>query len=101
MDHRYGKVQWGPHGERKRTSEANWKLPLRWARQARALSWRPGVFCASLADVFDNQVPEEWRRDLWRLIHRTPELDWLILTKRPENIAKMYPEFGFTSNIWV
>lgn len=52
---------------------------------------RPRVFCASLADVFDNQVPEEWRFDLWMLIERTPHLDWLLLTKRPQNMAKMLP----------
>ncbi len=56
MDTRWGKVKWGPHGERKRTSEANWKQPLRWAKAANGT--RPRVFCASLADVFDNQVPD-------------------------------------------
>src|SRR3954466_7973198 len=38
-----------------------------------------------LADVFDNQAPPEWREDLWALIRQTPELDWLLLTKRPQN----------------
>ena len=52
---------------------------------------RPRVFCASLADVFDNQVPVEWRYDLFSLIAATPNLDWLLLTKRPENIAKLFP----------
>jgi protein gp37 len=41
--------------------------------------------------VFDNQVPEEWRTDLWALIDRCRNLDWLLLTKRPQNIAKMLP----------
>ena len=91
MDKRFHKVEWGPHGERKRTSAAHWKLPLRWAKEAHAYHHRPRVFCASLADVFDNQVPVEWREDLWDLIVRTPQLDWLLLTKRPENIAKMLP----------
>ncbi len=102
MDTRYGKVNWGPHGERKRTSEANWKLPLRWARQAGRLN-RPRVFCASLADVFDNKVPKEWRADLFALIRATPELDWLLLTKRPENIRKMLPadwDSGYF-NVWL
>ena len=53
MDHRYGKVEWGPHGERKRTSEGNWKNPVRWNREARDFKRehgrRPRVFCASLA----------------------------------------------------
>lgn len=90
MDHRYGKVKWGPHGERKRTSYSNWQQPKRWARKANGT--RPRVFCASLADVFDNQAPAGAREDLFKLIKETPELDWLLLTKRPENIKKMLPE---------
>lgn len=89
MDTRWGKVEWGPHGERKRTSEANWKLPLRWAKQAKGT--RPRVFCASLADWLDNQVPMQWRIDLAALIEMTPELDWLLLTKRIENFARLSP----------
>lgn len=91
MDHRYGKVRWGPGEERKRTSAANWRKPLQWAKAARASGTRrrPRVFCASLADVFDNAVPAQWRNDLWWLIAATPELDWLLLTKRPQNVAKM------------
>lgn len=103
MDTRWGKVQWGPHGERKRTSEANWKQPLRWAKNARHISnpfLRPRVFCASLADVWDNQVPIEWRRDLFHLIWETRELDWLLLTKRPENIAKMLPAAIGEVELW-
>lgn len=100
MDKRYRKVEWGPHGERKRTSEANWKLPLRWAKQANG--HRPRVFCASLADVFDNQAPMKWRADLWSLIQQTPQLDWLLLTKRPENIARMLPYRGWSPpNVWL
>lgn len=92
MDHRYHKVTWGPHGERQRTSQTTWQAPVRWDRQARAAGTRPRVFCASLADVWDNQVPPVWRDDLFRLIHETRNLDWLLLTKRPENIAKMLPK---------
>jgi protein gp37 len=101
MDHRYGKVEWGPHGERKRTSVANWRKPRQWAKAANGS--RPRVFCASLADVFDNKVPAEWRSDLFQLIRDTPELDWLLLTKRPENITKMLPKDwgdGWT-NVWL
>lgn len=78
-------------GERRRTSIVNWQLPLRWNRQAEREGRRLHVFCASMADVFDNQVPDEWRDDLWRLIEATPHLDWLLLTKRPQNIFKMRP----------
>lgn len=91
MDHRYHKVEWGPHGERKRTSKDYWRQPLRWNDQARKEGRRRRVFCASLADVFDNQVEVNWRRDLFMLIWQTKWLDWLLLTKRPENIKKMLP----------
>ena len=93
VEHRFGKAQWGGPGRgagtRARTSEANWRQPLAWDRKAAATGTRPFVFCASLADVFDNEVPEEWRRDLFRLIYSTPRLVWLLLTKRPQNIARM------------
>jgi protein gp37 len=90
MDRRYRRVRWGPHGERLRTSDANWRQPLKWARQPGGR--RPRVFCASLADVFDNKVPKEWRDNLWELIKETRQLDWMLLTKRPENIRKMLPK---------
>jgi len=83
----------GSKGTRRRTTPANWRQPLVWQRKRKAfgLGWRPRVFCASLADVFDNQVPAAWRDDLWALIAETPSLDWLLLTKRPQNIRKMLP----------
>lgn len=99
---RYGWVEWGPHGDRKRTSAANWRKPRQWAKAARGAERRPRVFCASLADVFDNQAPQEWRDDLFSLIWETPELDWLLLTKRPENIDRMLPLGCWPwSNVWL
>ncbi|MGE8449680.1 MAG: DUF5131 family protein, partial [Pseudomonadales bacterium] len=53
---------------------------------------RRRVFCASLADVFDNQVDPAWRADLFDLIERTPNLDWLLLTKRIGNVPAMMLE---------
>jgi protein gp37 len=100
-DHCYAEAQakrntatfggWGPHAKRKRTSESYWRQPLLWNKRAAKEGVRPRVFCASMADVFDNQVLEDWRIALWRLIRATPHLDWLMLTKRPQNIAKMLP----------
>lgn len=91
LSKRYGWVEWGPHGERKRTSAANWKKPLQWDKAAKRMGLRYRVFCSSLADVFDNQVDASWRIDLFDLIGETENLDWLLLTKRPEHIAKMLP----------
>lgn len=89
MDKRWGKVQWGPQGERVRTSAGYWQQPLKWNRQAKADGVRRRVFCASLADVFeDRQELEPWRIDLMKLIEQTTWLDWLLLTKRPENVVR-------------
>lgn len=90
-------------GERRRTTLANWNQPVKWNATAKRLGVRHRVFCASLADVFDNQVPEQWRHDLWDLIGHCPNLDWLLLTKRPQNIAKMLPTDWDTGyqNVWL
>lgn len=104
MDKRYHRVEWGQMktettapsvGTRVRTSASYWRQPLTWNKHHAAFQAKHGhrqrVFCSSLADVFDNQVPAEWRNDLWRLIGDTPELDWLLLTKRPENVERFLP----------
>lgn len=89
MDTRYGRVSWGAGEDRVRTSKANWGKPRQWNRDAAAAGTRPFVFCASLADVFDNEVDELWRADLFDLIADTPNLVWLLLTKRIGNVRKM------------
>lgn len=92
MDKRYHKVKWGPQGTRRQTSAAYWRQPLKWEKEATAQGWRYRVFCASCGDVFEDRgelIP--WRNDLFQVIEQTPHLDWLLLTKRPENIAKMTP----------
>lgn len=91
-DKRFGGERWGPHAPRKRTK--TWGNPVKWNRQAAEASTRPRVFCASLADVFDNHrsIEDAWRRELWDLIRATPNLDWLLLTKRPQNIARYLPD---------
>lgn len=104
-----GVETWGPHGQRQRTSAHNWKQPLAWNAAADAFEAEHGrrrrVFCASLADVFDNAVPPVWRSDLFKLIGETPRLDWLLLTKRIGNAFAMMPfgwqDFGTPPNVWI
>lgn len=83
-------INWGPGAPRRRTSTANWRKPLKWEAQHQEFAAQHGrrqrVFCASLADVFDNAVPDTWRMELFSLIGDTPNLDWLILTKRIGNV---------------
>ena len=100
-----GVETWGPHGQRQRTSVHNWKQPLAWNAKAEREGRRLRVFCASLADVFDNAVPPVWRADLFKLIGDTPHLDWLLLTKRVGNVGNMIPfgwqDFGCPPNVWI
>lgn len=158
---------WGPNGTRVVASESMWMQPLKWnleAGKAKA-AWsashrgkmacdepppeRPRVFCASLADVFEdwdgtmldakgivasvdessgamlashkdakrvrNATMDDVRRRLFGLIDATPNLDWLLVTKRPENVRRMWPakierqaEFGeathkeeYRPNVWL
>jgi protein gp37 len=100
---------WGVDAERKPMSEAYWKEPLKWNRKAGEAGTRTRVFCASMADVFETpparnvqawKVQEAARARLWALIDATPHLDWLLLTKRPENIATLHP-LPFAGNVWL
>jgi len=135
MDKHWGKVKWGPQGTRVRTSEAYWKKPLQWnitwwvicavcgwrgvyneygscpdcehPMVATMKRTRQRVFCASLADVFEDKPDTfigAWRALLFDLIEKTTNLDWLLLTKRPENIETMMPIAwigGFPKNVWI
>lgn len=98
---RYGWVKWG--GPRKRTSDANWRKPVQWDKAAKKAGTRYRVFCASLADWLDNQVEPSWREDLACLIEATPNLDWLLLTKRIGNFDKIGPwhHDDVPANVWL
>ena len=95
-------VNWGPGAPRRKTSSSNWNKPLIWNKNADAFMAEHGrrqrVFCASLADVFDNAVNPTWRADLFGLIMKTPHLDWLLLTKRIGNVTAMLSELAHSSD---
>jgi len=130
MDTQYHKVEWGPQGTRVKTSAVYWKQPLKWNEmrwvECTICGWRgvydgeaicprcqhpmvrvmktaqQRVFCASLADVFeDKEEIRDWRLELFELIEKTPNLDWLILTKRPENIIRLLDDFTVGDQLFV
>lgn len=135
MDTRRHVARWGVGQARVRTSSANWKQPVSWnARpfwECQECGWRGDklaiavtvgccpqcacfgvhparrrVFCASLADVFDNDVDPQWRADLFHLIASTPNLDWLVLTKRignawPMMAATLVDSSAFLDHLWL
>ncbi len=103
MEHRFGRAVWGPHGTRPVAGEAKWKEPRKWDREAAAAEVRQRVFCASMGDVFevrkDLVAP---RQRLLNLIEETPNLDWLLLTKRPNSIRPLLPAgYEFPSQVWI
>jgi protein gp37 len=100
---RFHKAGWGPHAGRVRSAASTWKQPLSWQREAVKSRARRRVFCSQLSDVFDNKAPDEWRDDIWALIKKCPDLDWLLLTKKPQNIHKMLPaDWGLGwPNVWL
>lgn len=109
LDKRTGGDHWGANQPRKRTSAKNWLEPVKWNKQADAFFAEHGrrqrVFCASMADVFDNEIDPQWREDLFALINATPNLDWLLLTKRIGNANKMIFEVSaqdqIPANVWL
>ena len=109
LDRRFGGVlvdgqkvlRWGPNAPRVKTSKSNWKQPLRWNKAAEGAGERHRVFCASLADVFEDRGELlYWRQDLFELIRATPQLDWLLLTKRPQNLQRMVPWMVADTEHW-
>lgn len=101
--HRLGLDMWGKDSERRMLSDSYWRQPVSWNREAQGASERPRVFCASMADVFEDRADlDPLRERLWALIAATPNLDWLLLTKRPEHVARMVP-WGrlWPDNVWL
>jgi protein gp37 len=95
LSKRWGHKIWGPAKttQRRLMSDDYWKQPLKWNAAAEKAGTRARVFCASMADVFeDHPGVTSSRIRLWDLIRETPMLDWLLLTKRPENILQMIPD---------
>lgn len=105
MDKRVGGAHWGPGTERRTLSAAYWKQPILWNRRAWRAPTRPRVFCGSMCDVFeDHPTSARIRPNLWALIRSTPRLDWLLLTKRAENIGAFLPSDwgpGGYPNVWL
>jgi len=99
---RVGRDIWGTRAERRFFGESHWREPHKWNSEAVTEGVRRRVFCASMADVFENR-PEltPLRERLWGLIAETPALDWLLLTKRPERVLKSVP-WGdkWPANVW-
>ncbi len=111
MQGRFGGGLWGHSARRKLTSVSTWEEPLRWNRKAAKLGVRHRVFCGSLCDVFEDtneRSPDLGcaRAAIFSMIARTPNLTWLLLTKRPGNILTVVATevgcvFEWPRNAWL
>lgn len=100
---RVGQTIWGHEAPRRFFGEAHWREPIKWDKEAAAAGMRARVFCSSMADVFEDRVElNQARVRLWKVIDQTPNLDWLLLTKRPQHILSLTP-WGedWPSNVWI
>lgn len=100
---RVGQDVWGPKAGRRFFGATQWAQPLRWNQAAEGDGPRPRVFCASMADVMeDREELAAERAKLWPLIEATPNLDWLLLTKRPQNVKRLVGWGAhWPSNVWL
>lgn len=102
---RYGWAKWGKDEPRRRTSEEYWKQPLRWQVEASRTGQRLRVFAFSLADwAEDRRDLDPWRTDFFDLIEATPDLDWMLLTKRANCLTRLLPSKWLEtprSNVWL
>lgn len=90
--HRLGLDVWGTTSDRRTFGPKHWNEPRRWNTAAQQAGRPALVFCASMADVFEDRPDlDEPRRQLWDLIADTPALRWQLLTKRPENVRRLVP----------
>ena len=100
---RVGHRVWGPRAQRRTFGDVHWDQPRRWDRRLQGTGQRERVFCASMADVFEDRRDLDVHRDrLWELIAATPNLDWLLLTKRPHLIERLAPwRADWPINVWL
>lgn len=100
---RFGADLWGRKAPRRFFGSNHWREPIRWNAESKSSGVRARVFCASMADVFEPRKDlDPWREKLWSLIEQTPNLDWLLLTKRPGQIKHVYPwATAARQNVWL
>jgi len=97
---RLGLIVWGEGSARRFFGDAHWSEPVAWDAAAAKAGQRSRVFCSSMADVFEDRADlVEPRARLFRLVLRTPNLDWLLLTKRPQNTRRLSPR-DWPENAW-
>jgi protein gp37 len=108
---RTGLPVWGHRAPRRLFGDAHWNEPLKWNHKAEQAGERRRVFCGSMCDVMEAHPDpvvarqlETARLRLYSLIEETSWLDWLLLTKRPQNFPRFLPPAWLQQprfNVWL
>lgn len=93
-------AHWGNGSPRRTFGEKHWNEPLRWNRKAQEAGIMRRVFCASMADIFDEEAPEGQRERLWELIRKTDNLIWQLLTKRVQGYWNLPIDLMASRRVW-
>ena len=101
FDKRVGGAHWGKGAPRRVFGDKHWNEPLRWNREAEKEGRKHLVFCASMADIMDDEAPDGARERLWRLVDDTEWLIWQLLTKRPHRYERYLPTRFKHNNVWL
>ncbi|WP_455563529.1 DUF5131 family protein [Akkermansia massiliensis] len=94
---------WGANAKRRFFGDKHWHEPVLWDKASKVKGIRHRVFCASMSDIFEPRSElSPWRDKLWELILKTPNLDWLLLTKHPDQIQYFCPWVNnWPDNVWL
>jgi len=101
FDRRLGGSHFGRRHPRRVFGDKHWNEPLLWNRDAAKENRKEYVFCASMADVMDDEAPAGALDRLYATIDATPNLIWQLLTKRPHRYKQRLPERFQHANVWL
>lgn len=97
---RFGKSLWGDNNPRQDCTAGATREITKWNKKAETAGERRRVFINSFSDVLDHRAEQSWRDRIIEDAWACPSLDFLLLTKRIGNAAKMLPS-ELPPNVWL
>lgn len=104
LSKRWGNDVWGNDKPRKEIKSV-WNELIKYQKLAKEANEIHRVFVGSMMDIFEKPMPlidskgfqlsyntEDVRQQFWKVVEQSPNLMFLLLTKRPSNINKYIPE---------
>ena len=101
FDRRVGGDHWGKGKPHREFGDKHWNEPIFWDRNAAKNNRKEYIFCASMADVINDEAPAGALERLYATINATPNLIWQLLTKRPHRYKRCLPARFEHANVWL